>query len=281
MTNRVADTLSLFGLMQMYPTEKDAIRYMELIRWGNTPCCTRCGSTEKISPNKKRIGDYWCGYCRQYFTARTGTPLEHSRVRDVRKWIYASYLLMTSRKGISALRLKHELNVSYPTAWYMLHRLRLACGSKLEALRGIVEVGETYLGGKEENKREHKKLHAGRGGVGKRAVFGMRERGDKVKAVLVADTTGETLQDIVHENVRSGSTICTNESAAYNGVANRHRTVYHPAREYVNGMAHTNGIESVWAVLNKGNCERDTKDRLDDLFRSMSGKTITYKELTA
>ena len=162
-----AETLSLFDLMQMYPTEEDAIRYMGRIRWGDTPCCTRCGSTDKISPNKKRFGDYWCGYCRQYFTARTGTPLEHSRVRDPRKWIFASYMLMTARKGVSAMQLSKEIKVAYATAWYMLHRLRAACGSKMEALRGSVEADEVYLGGKEENKRERKKLHAGRGGVGK------------------------------------------------------------------------------------------------------------------
>ena len=127
MAKRTTNTLSLFDLRQMYPTEKDAIRYMERIRWGNFPCCPRCASTEKVSPNKKRFGDYWCGHCRQYFTVRTGTPLEHSRVRDVRKWIYASYLLMTSRKGISAIQLSKKISVAYVTTWYMLYRLRVSC----------------------------------------------------------------------------------------------------------------------------------------------------------
>ncbi len=305
---RTANTLSLFDLMRMYPAEEDAIRYLERIRWGSTPRCARCGSPDKISPNKKRFGDYWCGYCRQYFNAKTGTPLEHNRIRDQRKWIFASYLLMTARKGISAMQLHKELDISYKASWYLLHRLRLACGSKMEALRGIVEVDEVYLGGEEENKHESKRLKVGGGAGGKQAVIGMRERGGRVQAMPIEKTDKETLRGVVRGHVRSGSTICTDDSPSYRGVANRHRTVNHSAKEYVNGMAHVNGIESVWAVLkrgfngtyhnwskkhcrhyvnefafrlNEGNCERDTQDRLDDLFRAMTGKTITYEELTA
>lgn len=306
MTKRTAQTLSLFDLMQMYPTELDAIRYMERIRWGDTPCCTRCGGTDKITEQKKP-GEYWCGDCRNYFNCKTGTPLEHNRIRDQRKWIYASYLLMTARKGISAMQLHKELSISYKAAWYMLHRLRLACGSKLEALRGTVEVDEVYIGGRDENRHESKKLHR-RGKAERQAVLGMRERGGRTVAMPIEHADKETLHNAIHEHVRPGSTICTDENPSYGGVAHRHRTVNHSAKEYVNGMAHTNGIESVWAVLkrgfngvyhnwskkhcrqyvnefafrlNEGNCERDTQDRLDDLFRAMAGKTITYGELTA
>ena len=203
--------------------------------------------------------------------------------------------------------MKHELKVSYPTAWYMLHRLRIACGSKMEALHGTVEVDEVYLGGKEGNKQEHKKLKAGRGAVGNQAVLGMRQRGGNTVAMPVKNTNKSTVQPIVHEYVRPGSTICTGEAGCYDGVAHRHKRVNHSAKEYANGKAHTNGIESVWAALkrgfngvyhswskkhcqnyvnefafqlNEGNSERDTQDRLDYLFRAMSGKTITYEELT-
>ena len=303
---RVAETLSLFNLMQMYPTEAEAIEYLEHIRWGDKPCCTRCGGTDKITKQKK-AGRYWCGDCRSYFNAWTDTPLEYGKVQ-IHKWIYAAYLLMTSRKGISAMQLSKELDTSYPTAWYILHRLRLACGSDMEALRGVVEVDEVYIGGLDKNKHEHKKPKQGRGGVTKQAVLGMRERGGKTVAMPVEKTDKETLHGAVHKHVRPGSTICTDDNPSYRGVAHRHRTVNHSAKEYVNGMAHTNGIESVWAVLkrgfngtyhnwskkhchqyvnefafrlNEGNCERDTQDRLDDLFRAMSGKTVTYEELTA
>ena len=121
---------------------------------------------DKITKQKKHIGRYWCGDCRKYFTARTGTPLEYGKV-SARKWLFAAYLLMTARKGISSLQLSKELDVTQKTAWYMLHRLRLGAGSDLVALKSEVEVDETYIGGRESNKHVSKKLHAGRGSVGK------------------------------------------------------------------------------------------------------------------
>lgn len=302
---RVAKTLSLFELMQMYPTEESAVRYMESVRWGDTPCCSRCGSDDRITAQKK-VGDYWCGWCRKYFTVRTETPLERTHI-EIRKWIFAAYLLMTSRKGISSLQLSKELDISQPSSWYMLHRLRLACGTDMEALYGTVEVDEVYLGGKDENRHEKKKLHY-QGKAEKQIVLGMRERGGKTVAMPIEHADKETLHGAVHKHVRPGSTICTDENPSYNGVAHRHKTVNHSAKEFVNDMAHTNGIESVWAVLkrgfngvyhnwskkhchqyvneftfrlNEGNCERDTQDRLDDLFRAMTGKTITREELMA
>ena len=178
-------------------------------------------------------------------------------------------------------------------------------------MHGEVELDATYIGGAEKNKRSHKKLKAGRGTVGKQAVLGLRERGGKVKAMIVQAEDKETIRKAIHEHVEIGSKLYTDDHRGYKGIGGAlygHETVKHSAREYVNGMAHTNGVESVWSTikrgfngtyhnwsrkhcqqyineftfrLNEGNVTRDTQDRLDDLFRGMTGKTITYKTLTA
>lgn len=311
---RKAKTIGIVELMEKYPTEHKARKYFEEIRWGKgKPVCVRCGCFEKITPQKKHPGRYWCGDCRKYFTAFTNTPFESSKVKP-RQWIMAAYLLMTARKGISSLQLSKELSVSQPTAWYILHRLRMACESNMEALSGEIEIDETCLGGLEKNKHWRKQQKAGRGAVGKQAVIGMRERGGRVRAMPIPDGKGPTLRGIVKANILFGSTIFTDENRGYvylgkmYGGKYSHHRVRHSAKQFVDGMAHTNGIESVWAVLkrgfngtyhnwskkhcrayvdeftfrlNEGNCEIDTEDRLAALFRAMDGKTITYEKLTA
>ncbi len=284
---------------------------LEQLRWGTKPVCVKCGCTGRITKQKNYKKGYWCGDCRGYFNAFTETPLEHNRVRDARMWLFAAYLLMTARKGISAMQLSKELDVSYPTAWYMLHRLRLACGNNLEALSGEVEMDATYIGRAEKNKHSHKKLKAGRGTVGKQAVLGMREREGRVKAMPVEGEDKATIHSAVLANIEVGTTIYTDDHKGYKDIGGdyyQHESVKHSAREYVNGMAHTNGVESVWSVikrgfngvyhnwskkhcqqyvneftfrLNEGNVKRDTQDRLDDLFKAMVGKTITYEQLVA
>ena len=306
MKKRVAKTLSLFELMQRFPTETEAIAYFEHLRWGNKPHCVRCGSKNRITKQAKP-GRYWCGHCRQFFNAWTNTPLEYGKVK-LNKWIFAAYLLMTARKGISSMQLSKELNTRQDTAWYMLHRLRVACGPKrMKALRGSVEIDECYLGGSEPMKHTDKRSKRG-SYADKQMVLGMRERGGRTFAIPIKTRDMDTLQGAVHKFVWPTATIYTDENPTYRGVAQDHRTVNHSAKEYVRGMAHTNGIESVWSVLkrgfngtyhhwskkhcrayvneftfrlNEGNCERDTQDRLDDLFRAMVGKTITYRELTS
>lgn len=168
-----------------------------------------------------------------------------------------------------------------------------------------------YVGGKEANKHEGKKLKAGRGAVGKTAVLGMRERGGRTKAGVVANTTANTLQRAVHNHVEVGSTLHTDEHGAYvglDGLFYTHESINHGSGEYVRDDVHTNGIESVWAVmkrgihgvyhhaspkhldryvseftfrLNDGKVQRHTLDRLASLLFAATGPRLTYKDLIA
>lgn len=284
--------------------EDECKKHLAFTRWGNTPVCPYC-DCKKCYVTKER---YKCSQCQRSFSVTVGTIFHDSKI-PLYKWYTLIYLITSNKKGISSCQASRDLGVSQKSAWYMLQRIRNTFkenGYKTK-LEKTVETDETFIGGKNRNRHWDKKVKnsQGRSFKDKTPVFGMLQRGGKIRAQKVPNTKKKTLEPIILANVKRNSKLMSDEWSAYYDMHKYyiHKVVNHKRGQYVVGNAHTNTIEGFWSLLKRGilgiyhnvsrkhldlyvseftfrynNRKTSTESRMKKVLQS--DKRISYKKLT-
>lgn len=246
--------------------EKAAVEFLEKRLWKGTPVCAHCQSLNVYMMKDAKTGErnkrfLWrCNDCKQQFTVRLGTVFEESRI-PLRHWCYAFWRASTSKKGVSALEIKRQCQISYKSALFLMHRIRFAMqqnptdGGKMT---GTIEVDETYVGGKAKNMHWSKLQASGitTGGVGKQCVLGIVQRGGGIHRRVITDVSAATLKGAIKEMVSATARVITDEHKSYYYLgrvfSGGHQVVHHRAGEYVRGDVYTNTAESSFALIKRG-----------------------------
>lgn len=251
--NHMLNFKNLTELFDKFKKEETCKQYLEQQRWGKYVACIHCGSLKVYRTNR----GFKCGEkeCMKKFSVTVGTIFENSKI-PLRTWFAAMYLIASHKKGISSLQLHRDLGITQKTAWFILHRIREALREKNSPLlTDVVEVDETFVGGKNKNRHAHKKVEnsQGRSLKDKTPVVGLMQRGGKVVTAVVTDTTAKTLHPIIVNAVKQGSIVITDEWRSYKGLDGySHVVVNHSEGEYARGAFSNNSIEGFWSLLKRG-----------------------------
>ena len=296
--------LSLIDLQDRFPDDATAEKWFTEQRWPDGIRCPDCGSDKITIRGKHPRMPYRCRACRKFFSVKTNSVMHSSKI-GYRKWALAIYILTTNIKGTSSMKLHRDLGIGQKAAWHMAQRVRETWAQHPVAFAGPAEFDESWIGGKEGNKHASKRLNAGRGTVGKAAVVGAKDRRtNRIAATPVAATDARTLQGFVIDHTDADATVYTDEARAYDGLPRLRQAVKHSIGQYVDGQAHTNGIESFWALMKRGyqgtyhklsekhlaryvnefagrHNQRplDTIDQMGAMVRGMDGKRLRYEDL--
>ena len=253
-----------------------ATEYVAKLRWPDGPVCPRCGSGEYSYLTTRRV--WKCKGCKKQYSVKVGTVFEESRL-GLDKWLPAVWLAANSKNGISSHELGRALGVTQKSAWFMLHRIRLAMQSEGGLFSGEVEADETFVGGKRHNRHRSLKVGDPKGGAfNKTAVLGFRERGTgRVNALVIPYAGKGEIRPRVRKSVKGGSTLYTDSSLAYHGMGEfyEHEVVNH-AERYVEGRIHTNGLENFWSLVKRGLYGTYVSVEPFHLFRYLDERMFTY-----
>lgn len=287
-----------------------SLDFMVNLRWADGVVCPTCGSKDVRFLKTRHIWECKNKHEKRQFSVKVGTIFEDSPIA-IDKWLVAIWMIANAKNGVSSYELARSIGVTQKTAWFMLHRIRLAMNSDNGQFSGTVEADETYIGGKSINmhKSKREKIIKGRGGVGKVVVMGLLERHgkneSKVQTKILADTSRKTIPPAVRESVKAGSNLITDALSPYNDLDKEyiHEVIDH-AEAYVRGHVHTNSIENFWSLLKRAirgtyvNVEpfhltkyldeesfrfntrkNDDSGRFISATLGITGKRLTYKQL--
>lgn len=251
--------MKLFDAMQLFSDQESCIEYLEAVRWDGQPECPHCES-DHVAPKQVhgKSGRWNCHRCKSSFTVLSGTLFQGTKI-PLPKWFMAIFLMGDAKKSISSCQLARHLDLTQPSAWSMMHKIRAEMGRKGKTLlKGIIEADETYLGGKPRRRKDDEgnmPPPAKRGrGTAKTAVIGAIERGGQVIARVATDLSKKGVLGFIKDVIKPDqSVLMTDEFKAYEGADEivPHSTVKHGEKEYVKGIAHTNTIEGFWSMLKR------------------------------